>query len=36
MEKFWPMHGDRKWPLGSARRTRGRHVASPKDGARGL
>jgi len=31
MEKFWPMHGDRKWPLGSARRGR-RQAGARKDG----
>jgi hypothetical protein len=34
MEKFWPMHGDRKWPIGSAKRLRGRHVVSPSQDSR--
>lgn len=34
MEKFWPMHGDRKWPIGSAKRLRGRHVVSSSQDSR--
>jgi hypothetical protein len=32
MEKFWPMHGERKPPIASARSLRGRHGRSHEEG----